>query len=204
VETSLLRTGINISGYLLAEPETTGRVREPRRVGSRTCWISFGDLCTTKDGKWVYVGIVGPMLKRIFKTMGREDLIKDPRFAEDSIAYDNRAVLDPIIKGWIESKTMSELEHLAETIRLSVTPVLDYTEVPTHPQVQAAKVLVRTQTSDGKFSMNVPSFPVKFSEDMFRDEGDIPRIGEHNEEIWKGLAGLTDKQMASLKAEGII
>ncbi|MFA4835299.1 MAG: CoA transferase [Dehalococcoidia bacterium] len=204
VETSLLRTGINISSYLLAEPEATGRLREPRRVGSRTAWISFGDICKTKDGKWVYVGIVGPMLKRIFKTMGRDDLVNDPRFARDQDAYDHRDFLDPLIKGWIESKTADELEHLAETIRLSVTPVLDYTEVADNPQVRAEKLLVRSRMTDGSFSMNVPSFPVKFSEDMIRDEGEMPLLGEHNDQVWKEVGGLSPEEIARFKKEKLI
>jgi len=204
VETSLLRTGINISAYLLAEPEATGRVRDPRRVGSRTAWISFGDVCKTKDDKWVYVGIIGPMFKRVLKAMGRKDLTQDPRFARDQDAYDHRHITDPLIKEWIESKTMAELDELAQTIRFSVAEVMDYTEVADHPQIRAEEVLVRSHFSDGSFSMNVPSFPIKFSEDIYRDAGEMPLLGEHNDEVWKQVGGLTDQELAELKSRGMI
>ncbi len=204
IDVSLLRTALTFATSLTEEYRATGRIREPRRIGNRGYWVAFSDLCWTKDGKGILISAIGPLVKRLLLAMGREDLVSDPRFATDSKAFENRDILDPIIKEWVASKTRDEVEEVAGELAIPVGPLVDYTEVPDHPQVKAEKMLVEAPLSDGSFKMAVPACPIRFSEGVFRDNVAIPRLGEHNEEIWGKLCGLSAQELATLKDEGII
>ena len=204
IDVSLLRTALTFASIFTEEYRSTGRKREPRRSGNRGYWCAFSDLCWTKDGKWIHVMALGPLLSRLLRAIGREDLVSDPRFATDLESFENRDILDPIIKEWVASKTRDEIEEIAAEFAIPVGPVLDYTEVPDHPQVKAEKTLVEARLSDDSFKMAVPACPIWFSEGLSRDNVTIPRLGEHNEEIWGKLCGLSGQELARLKEEGII
>jgi crotonobetainyl-CoA:carnitine CoA-transferase CaiB-like acyl-CoA transferase len=204
IDVSLLRTALTFATTFTEEYRATGRIREPRRIGNRAYWFVFSDLCWTKDGKGILISAIGPLVRRLLRAMGREDLISDPRFATDLEGFENRDILDPIIKEWVASKTRDEIEEIAAECAIPVGPVLDYTEVPDHPQVKAEKLLVEARLSDGSFEMAVPACPIRFSEGVTRDNVIIPRLGEHNEEIWGRLCGLSSQELARLKKEGII
>ena len=204
IELSMLRSAVTWSNLVISEYLTTKIKREPQRLGNRGYWTSFSDLCETKDGKWVMVSFPGPLLKRLFRAMEREDLASDPRFDGDLKAFENRNVLDPIIKEWIASKTMEEVEEIAQRLRMPIGPYVDYTEVADHPQVKAENMLIQAALSDGTFTMPVPACPIRFSQDIFTDNVTIPKLGEHNEEIWGRICGLSREQLANLKESGVI
>jgi crotonobetainyl-CoA:carnitine CoA-transferase CaiB-like acyl-CoA transferase len=204
IDVSLLRTALTFSTMLTEEYRATGRIREPRRIGNRGYWTTYSDLCWTSDGKGVFVSVPYALTSRLLRAMRREDLVSDPRFATDLEAFENRDVLDTMIKQWVASKTRDEVEEIAAEFAIPIGPLLDYTEVPDHPQVKAENILVQAAISDGSFKMAVPACPIRFSEEVFNDGSAIPRLGEHNDEIWGKLCGLSNQELARLKEEGII
>jgi len=206
IELSLLRTAVTWAGpAAICEYTATGRERKPRRIGNRGYWVSFVDLCETRDGKKVMISVLGTLLKRLLRVMGREDLINDARFMTDLEAFENRQVLDPIIKEWIASKSIQELEEIASKHRIPLAPVLDYTEVQKHPQVRLEEMFIEARLSGADFKISVPAFPIRFSEkESFKDLSIIPSLGEHNEEIWGKLCGLSAHELDELRREGVI
>jgi crotonobetainyl-CoA:carnitine CoA-transferase CaiB-like acyl-CoA transferase len=52
--------------------------------------------------------------------------------------------------------------------------------------------------------MPVPAFPIRFSELAFKDNVVMPKLSEHNQEIWGKLCDLNAQELAKLKEEGII
>ena len=204
IELSMLRSAVTWSSALINEYSATKKRREPQRGGNRTSLGIISDLFETKDGKWIYISVPHVLFRRFLRAMGREDLAGDPRFKDDVIAYENRHILDPIVKEWTASKTMEELEELALRFKIPMGPYLDYTEVADHPQVKAEKILIQATLSDGSFTLPVPGCPIRFSKDIMKDNTTIPMLGEHNQEIWGELCGLNTEDLAELKEEGVI
>ncbi|MCF8081923.1 MAG: hypothetical protein K9M96_02415, partial [Deltaproteobacteria bacterium] len=56
----------------------------------------------------------------------------------------------------------------------------------------------------GNTGLRVAGFPVKFSESEAGFERPAPYCGEHNEEVYKELLGLSDEELEALKEENII
>jgi crotonobetainyl-CoA:carnitine CoA-transferase CaiB-like acyl-CoA transferase len=204
IEVSLLRSACTLSSLVVSEYVTTKRERQPRRIGNRGYWSAYSNVCKTRDGKWVMIAVPAPMIRRLFHAMGKEELANSLRLASDIDIFDNRDITDPLIEDWIASKTMDELEEIALRFRIPLGPVLDYTEVLDHPQVQAEKLFTEATLSDGSFKMPVPAFPIRFSELAFKDNVVIPKLGEYNQEIWGKLCDLNAQELAKLKEEGII
>ncbi|MBI2863499.1 MAG: CoA transferase [Chloroflexi bacterium] len=204
IEASLLATAVAWTSYQIAEHVVAGRERIPRRLGNRAHWAAFSDVCETRDGRLVMLSVVGPLLARVFRAMGRKDLAEDPRFGTDLKAFENRHISDPLIRDWIASKTFDEMEEIAEQLRLPIGPVLDYTEVAHHPQVVAEELFVETISSDRTSTVITPACPVRFSGHPHADQVSIPKLGEHNDEVWGQLCGLSSAELGQMKREGII
>src|SRR5439155_12181559 len=61
------------------------------------------------DYVWIMTSRANPEhWDRLCKVIGREDLIKDPRFATPAARVKNDAELDPIITAWTKSRTKHE------------------------------------------------------------------------------------------------
>jgi CoA:oxalate CoA-transferase len=71
------------------------------------------------------------------------------------------------------------------------------------PQVKARNTIVQLDHKlAGKFV--VPQHPVKYSVTPPQIKAPAPLLGEHNDEVLKGLLGYDDAKLAELRAAGII
>ena len=69
------------------------------RIGNNSFW-GLTDCFKTKDG-WIFIYVpFDHFWKRFAKTIGREDLLDDPRFDTDYLRFINRHIICPIINEW--------------------------------------------------------------------------------------------------------
>jgi CoA:oxalate CoA-transferase len=52
--------------------------------------------------------------------------------------------------------------------------------------------------------ITLPGFPIKFSETPGDNTAPAPLLGQHNAKVYGELLGLSDKEVESLRREGII
>jgi crotonobetainyl-CoA:carnitine CoA-transferase CaiB-like acyl-CoA transferase len=52
--------------------------------------------------------------------------------------------------------------------------------------------------------LKAAGFPIRFSELPAEYSGPAPFLGQHNEEIYRGLLGFSKEEMEQLEKEGII
>ena len=72
------------------------------------------------------------------------------------------------------------------------------------PQVQDREMLVKLPAPDGEHSATVTGIPIRMSATPLKLERAIPKLGEHNEEIYCGILGFTPEDLVKLKADGTI
>ena len=88
---------------LLAEKSVTGIERTSR--GNAGFFTAPADMYRTLDG-WITVQVIGHgMFARWAKLVGREELIEDPRFADDLLRADNREALTQVMEAWLSDRT---------------------------------------------------------------------------------------------------
>jgi crotonobetainyl-CoA:carnitine CoA-transferase CaiB-like acyl-CoA transferase len=76
-------------------------------------------------------------------------------------------------------------------------------EVFEDPQVQHRKLRVDMQHPLGGVAPLVAS-PMRLSETPVEYRLAPPMLGQHNEEVLKGLLGKSDAELSALKADGVI
>src|ERR1700728_2251789 len=160
-----------------------------QRTGRTVPRLAPFGMYRTRDG---YVSICAPMesfAHALFRAIGREDLIRDPRFAKRDDRVINVAELDAIIEEFTHPRTSAE-----------VIAALDQHGVPAaegrRPQdaVRDPRVLNRAETvplAHPKYGMVEDVYgmgmPIKCSGAQAGFDQPPPDLGEHNAAIYGGL-----------------
>ena len=183
-----------------AEYKLQGMIRE--QLGNHS-YYNFTDCCHAKDG-WVMIGCASnPIWRRFLRAIGREELKEDQRFKDDLSRWQNRAVIHQIVDEWIKDKTVDEVEQILTRARVPSARVNNVAQMVEDPQV-AARDMLLYMDCPGIGSIPMPGVVVKMSGTPGSVEMRGPRAGEHNEEVYSSLLGLTGEQVSVLEAEGVV
>jgi len=201
VDASLLATGVTFMQTLLAEAYVTGIKRT--QMGNTGFYSAPSDVYRTKDG-WIVVSIIGqPMFNRWAKLMGREDLIDDPRCADDITRANNYRLINEVMSGWTSERTNKEAIKELEKARIPCGPVYDLDSVFADPQLQARELFKYIDYPGAPRPVPIASTPVRLSETPGQVRRRAPTLGEHTEQVLRGL-GFTGEEIAAFRNEGVI
>jgi crotonobetainyl-CoA:carnitine CoA-transferase CaiB-like acyl-CoA transferase len=179
----------------------TGTVRQ--RTGSRSETTSPRNVFRTKDGR--YIGIsasIRAMAERLFRAIGREDVIADPRFRTNSDRVRNAEACEAPIVAFIGARTLAENMEIFERAEVTAAPVYDIDQFMADPHVIAREILVDLPDNElGRLPMHnvIP----RLSDTPGRLRRPAPALGEHTAEILD-LLGLARAEIEGLALEGII
>lgn len=198
IDIAMYDVAISFVHTWIAMALTAGRA--PPRIGNRD---PLGAPCNTYKAKDGYLYIMGLRWERFLKTIGREDLIGDPRYrtTEDRIARQDE--LDPIIQGWVETKTVEEVFEAMRKADIPCAKVRSVDEVVDDPQTLAREMMVELEHPVvGK--VKAVGSPLKLSE----TPGRVTRIGHppgyDNEGVYGRILGYSKDELLKLREEGVI
>jgi crotonobetainyl-CoA:carnitine CoA-transferase CaiB-like acyl-CoA transferase len=195
VDASLLATGVTFMQALLAERSVTGIVREPR--GNTAFFTAPADTYRTKDG-WVIVQVIGgDMFARWARLVKREDLLNDPRFADDLLRADNREVITTAMNEWLATRTNAEALAELQSARVPAGPVLDLGQVLDDPQVKARQLLRYVD------SVPLANTAVQLSATPGSIRHRAPTLGEHTTEVLREL-GYSEEEISTFRANSVV
>ena len=200
IDLPLLDPVFAVLGPQAANYRLTGKLKP--RTGSRSTNAAPRNAYRCKDGK--YVGLsasIQKMAERVFRSIGRPDLIDNPRYKTNAERVKNAAELDAIIGAFVAERTQAENVAFFEQAEVTIGPIYDISQIIEDPHVIERELLADYPDPDmGAFPMHhvVPR--------MSGTPGSIrtpaPRIGEHNRALLAEL-GIDDTAYAQLLAEGI-
>ena len=172
----------------------------PQRQGNIDPSIAPFDIYEAKDG-YIAIGVGNDRLFKTFcETIGREDLLDDPRYETNDLRCKNyKDGLQQVISEWAAAKGKKEIEDLFDKAGIPCGPVLDMQEAIDHPHFQAREMMVHMDhPTIGE--MYFQGCPIKLTETPGSVDTPAPLLGQHNKEVF----GLTDEELESLKAEGVM
>ena len=179
----------------------TGEVRE--RTGSRSETTSPRNVFRTRDGR--YIGIsasIQAMAERLFRSIGRDDMISDPRFRTNTDRVRNAEACEAPIAAFIAARTLAE--NMAEFARAEVTaaPVYDIDQFMADPHVTARGILVDLPDAEMR-RLPMHNIIPRLSDTPGRLRRPAPALGEQTAEIL-GSLGVDAVEIEGLAREGII
>ncbi|MBI2223616.1 MAG: CoA transferase, partial [Betaproteobacteria bacterium] len=153
--------------------------------------------------KWVCLSAsTQPMTERVFRAIGRPDLIDNPRYRTNAERVKNAAELDAVIGAFVAQKTLAENLEFFDRTEVTVGPVYDISQIIEDPYVKAREVVVELPDDEmGTVPMHCVVPRLSATPGAIRLPA--PRLGEHNDEVL-GALGLPAAEIARLKTAGVI
>ena len=201
IDLSLLEPIISILGPEAAAYTITRETKQ--RVGSGSHTTSPRNVYQTRDGKWIALsGSVQTMAERLFRLVGREDMIRDPRFKDNSSRVEHRDKVDAVVGGWIATQTCNEALKAFADAEVTAAPVYDIDELMDDPHVVERGIFeALPDTELGWVPMHAPVPRLSATPAGYRRPA--PRLGEHTGEVLHELA-FDAAAIASLHAAQVI
>jgi crotonobetainyl-CoA:carnitine CoA-transferase CaiB-like acyl-CoA transferase len=136
------------------------------------------------------------------KSVGRPELIEDPRFNTRPNRRKNYEELSETFAAFFREKPRVYWMEQLEANDVPHTPVYNLAEVFQDPQIKHMGLEIQIDRKN-KPSIKTVKFPVAYSDDHIQHPAAPPELGEHNNEFLK-LLGYDEKGMAELKEKGVI
>jgi crotonobetainyl-CoA:carnitine CoA-transferase CaiB-like acyl-CoA transferase len=159
-----------------------------------------------KDGWFIMQVGREHQFQRLCQLIGTEEWLTDPRFATRQGWRDHLAdVIRPAVEAWASTRTKVEACDDLANAGIAAGPCFNPEEVIHDPHVAARNMLVELPRTDGvEDPVLIPGNPVKLSKVAEGPEVRPPWIGEHTEDVLRADLGLSDDDLASLRADGVI
>lgn len=202
VDSAIYEAVLAMMESLITEYDQAGYVRE--RTGAILPNVAPSNVYPTKDGRYVLIAAnQDTVFKRLAEAMGRPELAADERYATHSARGRHQAELDGLIADWSREITAEELGQLLDAHGVPRGDIYRAPEMLEDAHFKARQAIVRVaHPLFGDLQMqNV--FP-RLSETPGRVVACGPELGQHNDEVFRSILGLTESRIGDLAQRGVI
>jgi formyl-CoA transferase len=194
---SLVAVLANQGGNYLA----TGK--PPGRLGNDHPNIAPYQVFRTADGSLILACGNDNLFRKFCEVAGCLALADDARFASNGKRVENRVELTRLLNEVFLKRPTKEWIARLEAAGVPCGPINDLSQVFSEPQALARGLRMELpHPSAGKVSL-VRS-PMRFSETPVEHGVPPPTLGQHTDEVLRGLLGRSEAEIQRLRAEAII
>lgn len=203
VDVSLMESAFALLESTVPEYDRLGIVRGPQ--GTNLKGIAPSNIFRSRDEKWMVIAANSDgVFLRLCDAIGQPELADDERFATHLARGDNQDEIEGIIADWARGRDASEIDRVLNEAGVICGPIYTIEDIFEDPQYQARDMLL--EQVDPEFGPYVgPGIVPKLT----RTPGAVRWSatwdeGSHNQEVYGGLLGLTDDELAELREEGVL
>jgi crotonobetainyl-CoA:carnitine CoA-transferase CaiB-like acyl-CoA transferase len=175
----------------------------PRRLGNAHPNIVPYGAYRTADGAVIIACGNDNLFGRFCEVANCRELVRDARFATNGKRVENRAALDAIIGPLIAARTTRQWVEALEAAGVPNGPINTLEEVFREPQAQARGLRFELPHPAGG-TVSLVRSPMRFSGTPIEHEVPPPLLGQHTEEVLKGVLGCTPAEIEALRTAGAI
>jgi len=202
VDAALYESVLQVMESIVPEYDLMGLIRE--RSGSILPGIAPSNVYSCKDGEYMIGANKDSLWRRLAEAMGRPELGDDPRYATHLARGTNQLELDELINAWTRTLTVDALDALMTQCSIPAGRVYRAPEMIADPHFQAREAIIDVETERyGTLKMQ-NAFP-KLSVTPSSVRHPAPsKVGQHNEDVFGELLGMSAHDIEALQAAGIM
>ena len=201
IDLPLLEPMVSVLGPEAAMYRVSGE--KPRRTGSRSLTTSPRNVYQTSDGRFIAMSAsIQAMAERVFRAIGKPEMIDDPRFRTNTDRVRNIDECDAAVADFIAVRTLDESMAIFEAAEVTANPVYEIDQLIDDPHVQERGVLVEAPDAEAG-SVLMHNIIPRLSDTPGRLRYPAPNLGEHTRSILQSI-GYDAARIAGLVADGII
>src|SRR5258708_3585653 len=201
LDLALLDSQIALLAYQNTNYFSTGS--PPKRIGNLHPNIVPYQPFRTSDGEVILACGNDNLYGKFCEAAGCAELVRDPRFVTNGKRVENRAELTRLLGDVFKKRTKREWLELLEAAGVPNGPINDVAQVYEEPQVKARGVRIELEHA-GAGKLPLVASPMRFSETPVEPRLAPPLLGQHTDEVLRGLLAKSDAEIARLRAGGVI
>ncbi len=202
VDSAIYEAVLAVMESLVTEYAYTGYVRE--RTGAILPNIAPSNVYPTQDGTYVLIAAnQDTVFRRLVAAMGRPELAEDPRFSTHDARGERQAELDALIAEWTSTRDRAALGALLDAAGVPRGDIYRGPEMLEDAHFKARETIARVMHPKlGELRMQSVAPRLSATPGRIRHAG--PDLGEHNDDVLRGLLGLDAARLAQLQAARVI
>jgi crotonobetainyl-CoA:carnitine CoA-transferase CaiB-like acyl-CoA transferase len=202
IDSALYESVLQVMESLVAEYAVAGVVRE--RSGSILPGIAPSNVYRCRDGDYMIGANQDSLFGRLAEVMGQPELARDPRYVNHAARGANQAELDVLIEAWTLTRTVDEVEALMLAASIPAGRIYKAPDLVADPHIAAREAIIDVPHPRWPGLKMQGVFP-KMSVTPGSVRSIAPQVvGQHNDEVFRGLLGLGDDEMLALATAGAI
>jgi crotonobetainyl-CoA:carnitine CoA-transferase CaiB-like acyl-CoA transferase len=201
IDLPLLDPIISILGPDVAIHRVTGE--RPQRTGSRSLTTSPRNVYATKDGRYIAISAsIQIMAERVFRAIGRPEMIDDPRFRTNTDRVRHIDECDGAVAAFIAERTLDDAMAVFSASEVTATPVYEVDQLVTDPHIQQRGVIVEAPDTEAGSVLMHNVIP-RLSETPGKLRRPAPALGEHTREVLEAT-GYSEAQIRTLVEQAAV
>jgi formyl-CoA transferase len=200
IDLPLLDPMFAVLGPQAANYRLTGKVKP--RTGSRSTNAAPRNAYLCSDGHYVCLSAsTQKMAARVFASIGRPELIDDPRYGTNEERVKHGEELDAIIGAFVVQRTQAENVAFFEKAEVTIGPIYDISQIVEDPHFRERELVADYPDPD------MDAFPMhhvvpRLSGTPGSIRTPAPKLGEHNRALLRE-AGVDDAAYEKLLNDGV-
>ena len=175
----------------------------PSRIGNAHPNIVPYQTFKTADGAVILACGNDNLFNKFCEAAGCAHLLKDPHFATNSERVKNRVEVTRVLNEIFEKRSTQAWVKLLNDAGVANGPINTIAEVFKEPQVIARGLKIELPHAvAGKVTL--VASPMRFSETPIKHEIPPPAVGQHTDEILRGVLKKSDAEIAALRSGGVV
>ena len=139
--------------------------------------------------------------RRLARIIGRPELADDPNYVERDKRLERMDEVNAMVTAWTQQHSKQEAMQILGGAGIPAGAVFDTADLLAEPSFETRGIIQTQRHPNGELRM--PTFPVRF-------DGKPPKIapapllGQHTSEVFGDWLGMSDRDIAALKDEGVV
>ena len=176
----------------------------PQRIGNRYEAIYPYDSFQAKDGMLVIGAGNQKLFTILCDVMGKKELLDDPLFKDNNLRVINHEKLKPYIEDWLKDKTIDETVDILLAAGVPAAPINTIDRVAKDPHIAGAREMFVEIEHPVAGKFKITGNQIKLTEHKIDTFSPAPLLGQHNHEVLKELADLSDEDIDRLQEEKVL
>ena len=203
VDVSLMESCFALLESAVPEYDRLGIVRGPGGTGLEG--VAPSNVFESSEGTWMVIAAnADKVFRRLCDAMEQPELADDPRFANHLARGENQEELEGIVAAWAKRHTAADIDRILNDAGVICGPIYTIADIFEDEQYRARDMLVPHVDPDfGEYIG--PGVIPKFSETPGEVRWSASWVeGSHNRDVYGGLLGLSDEELAALQEQGVL
>ena len=186
-----------IPEYVLA-----GQIRG--RTGAILPFVAPSNTYPTSDGDYIVIGAnADTVFARFAKALGHPEWAEGERYATHQARGENQEELDDLITAWTKERKAEDILKIMTEAGVPAGKLFTAKDMVEDPHYAARENIITMQDPEiGPFPMQNVVPRLTQTPGKVRWTG--PTLGQHNEEVLKGVLNLDDEELEGLRERGLV